>query len=222
MVAVLKTLSSDHWLRGMLQKAILMHLFRWLDWPEYRKDFSDILDLPATPENIFGFHDVLARSTRWQRVPASALMRWLKKAIIEHVRDLRVREGNHPNDADRTLGALVGGAWTRSRRAMLYEFEENRRGSARPDRVMEEREAADFGLAVLARVRAMGTARYRDRDAAILDLLERGFEPAEAISMLGLKMSAFDALQKRARREMERAKAAVQRRKMSSNGGRDE
>jgi len=131
------------------------------------------------------------RSKTWREVKWPTTRSYLGKAVLlegERIRDNWDRDGILP-PVRRNREILAARELGRSRTRVL-----------RPDRRLELKQAREFRAhvkeSVFACIRETGT----ERDCMILALLERGLTPTEAITELGLKMSAWEAL----RRKMER------------------
>jgi hypothetical protein len=152
-----------------------------------------------SPESLEALWRIFTRSDRWLSVSPLALQKYLGKAVFDESRQIMERRDRE-------------GWMTSAELEAAQEFYRCRWEPEEPDEALIRRETVGFGLAVLSR--AWETGNQRDR--ALLALMCEGHEPAEAVRALGLEMSAYQALTQRARRTMDRERAAARRKEMCS------
>jgi hypothetical protein len=153
--------------------------------------FRKQLGRERRPAELLALFKILSRSETWRRVKGLELTKYLGRSVWLEGRSIRdgwEREGTLTPE-QREMEVQAARELDRSRTRVL-----------RPDLQLERKEAREFRVRVLERVYARIRETGRKRDCEILGLLQRGRSPAQAISELGLKMAAWEAL----KRKMER------------------
>jgi hypothetical protein len=160
-------------------------------WREDRRDMDCFsrryLGRVLPPPELLALYQILTRSEKWRKVGWPASTRYLGYSTRRAGRRIR-RDG--------ILKREQREKETRAAR----ELDQRRTHILRPDHRLERKEEREFQARIMERVHARIRERGTERDCMILDLREKGRSPAEAISELGLKWSAWEAL----RRKMER------------------
>jgi hypothetical protein len=146
--------------------------------------FKRQLGRRLTPEDLLALYTILNRSNTWRKVNGLRLTKYLGWSVsLEGKRIRRKRE---------TEGRLTPLQREMEHRAAL-ELDEVRSRIPRPDEdvvLEEERKLEDLFLK-----RVFAGIKGTERDRRILDLVfVKGLSPSEAVSELGLKMSAWEAL----------------------------
>jgi hypothetical protein len=161
------------------------------------------------PNELLALFQIVTRSKTWRNVNWPATPKYLGRAVwLEGQNILHERKWDGiptPEQCEKEVRAA-------------RELDRRRTRVLRPDRELERRETSEFRAKVIERVYAAIRDTGTERDRMILDLLEKGRSPAEAISELGLKMSAWEALRRKMERwgRKERKEAENLRSEMSS------
>jgi len=154
--------------------------------------FEFIVGLPVTPARILALHKIITRSPRWLEFDGKeTLNRYLHRAVL--------REGNKIQRAWESDGVLPPEARRKEAKA-ARRMERSREPG--PMTSILRKEASARWREFIVRLRTIAS----ERDRQVLDLMEQGYEPAEAMRLLGLPWSAWQSLQRKARRLRDRAK----------------